>query len=253
MKQKLLDLYFLSKKGKGPTGKGGTETEHKYDALDAFLKKVVDNKGMVDYALALEDRSLLDEQIEILRSGYPGSAASSDVHKAYWINVYNVFTLDLVMRHYPISTIKRIGGSFKSPWQIDLIEIAGSKFTLEQVEHEILRGMNDPRVHFALNCSGFSCPVLHNEAYKAEVLEEQLEAQSRLFVNDPLRNKIEGRNWQLSKIFSWFQTDLGGSKGVENTIRKYYDGNLPEDPEISYDLRYDWKLNIKVIPIRNTK
>ena len=80
--------------------------------------------------------------------------------------------------------------------------------SLNEIEHEILRKMNEPRIHFAINCASASCPILLNEAYEADKLEKQLKKVTSGFINNPSKNLISKNKLTLSKIFSWFKKDF---------------------------------------------
>jgi hypothetical protein len=132
---------------------------------------------------------------------------SESAQLAYWINVYNAFTIKLIIDHYPVESIKDIGSKIQvpfinSPWDIKLIEIEGKKYDLNNVEHSILRkDFEEPRIHFAIVCASFSCPKLRREAFTAEKLEEQLQEQAVDFINDPAKNSISKNKAEVSKIF----------------------------------------------------
>jgi hypothetical protein len=54
--------------------------------------------------------------------------------------------------------------------------ISLAKIQFRRIENEILRKMDEPRIHFAINCASVSCPNLLNEAYTEAKLEQQLKA-----------------------------------------------------------------------------
>ena len=166
---------------------------------------------------------------------------------AYWINAYNAFTVELVLDHYPVESIKDIkrGIPFvNSVWDIRFIRIQGEEYDLNRIEHGILRKyFADARVHAALNCASYSCPRLRGEAYMPARLDEQLDAAMRIFVNDPLRNRVQAGQAELSKIFSWYGGDFKEDAGsLRQFIDRYAVEPLSEDGQIRY-LEYDWSLN----------
>ena len=99
----------------------------------------------------------------------PNDEWSIDAKKAYWINAYNAFTIQLILKNYPLKSIKDL----KRPWGLSFIKIDGGKIALNTIEHEILRPMGDPRIHFAIVCASKSCPKLLNYAYESETLDQQ--------------------------------------------------------------------------------
>ena len=161
-----------------------------------LLHKYVSD-GNVNYAGFKTDSTALQSYLDLLTSTPPDPAAwSVDAQLAYWINVYNAFTIKLIIDHYPLESIKDIGSKIQipfvnSPWDIKFIHMNGEKLDLNNVEHSILRKkFSEPRIHFAINCASFSCPKLRREAYLSTKLDEQLEEQAIDFINDPARNTI---------------------------------------------------------------
>jgi len=83
---------------------------------------------------------------------------------------------------------------------------------------------------------------LHNEAFTAEKLEQQLYTVAHGFVNDPLRNEIGTRASKLSPIYDWFKADFDVDGGVIEHINKYSRGAMEKGATITY-MEYDWNLN----------
>ncbi len=204
--------------------------------------------GLVDYAGLKAEEFLLDDYLDILQEVRPEDLDRAE-RFAYWINVYNAFTLKLVLGDYPeVKSIKEIGGFFRSPWRIELIHVAGRKLTLDDVEKAILiPEFADPRVHFAINCASMSCPPLAVEPYEGARLDAQLEARARAFVNSPAGCRLEGRTLWLSRIFKWYGGDFGPD--VVAWVRSRAEGELARGldalegrPEVRW-MEYDWSLN----------
>lgn len=219
-----------------------------HSLFDNLLKTHVDADGWVDYDSFLEDEETLMKYLEALKANPPKDSWSKDEQLAYWINAYNAFTIDLVLQHYPVKSIKDIGSKIQipfvnSPWDIKFIEIDGKKLDLNNIEHGIIRKQFDePRIHFAVNCASFSCPLLRNEAFTAARLDSQLDEQTRKFINDPKRNKISGKKAQLSKIFSWYGGDFTKETSLKEFIAQYSEAEVTKSTKISY-LDYQWQLN----------
>ncbi len=220
-----------------------------HSSFNALLKKHVDADGWVNYDEFLKDKEQLTAYLDLLKSNPPNKSTwSTNEQLAYWINAYNAFTVDLVLQHYPLESIKDIGSKIQvpfvnSPWDIKFIEIDGEKYDLNNIEHGIIRKQFDePRIHFAVNCASYSCPLLRNEAYTADKLDEQLDDQTRRFINDPKRNKITSKKAQLSKLFSWYTGDFTKNSSLKEFIGKYSDEEVSKSTKISY-LNYQWQLN----------
>lgn len=219
-------------------------------AFDAILKEYVTSEGWVDYRGLLADRARLDDYLDILSAHHPNKENwSRNERLAYWINAYNAFTLQLILDHYPVESIKDIkrGIPFvNTVWDIKFINIEGKEYDLNNIEHGIIRSeFNEPRIHFAVNCASYSCPVLQNFAYTAENLDRQLDHAAKEFINDAKRNRISENSLKLSKILSWYGGDFKkNGKTVLDYVKKYSEVNISADPDIDY-LEYDWRLNDK--------
>lgn len=211
-----------------------------------ILQKNVNNKGWVNYEGFIEDSIALNTYISQLTAAYPNEKTwSREEVIAYWINAYNAFTVQLVIRNYPVASIKDIkpGLAFvNSVWDIKFINIEGEILDLNNIEHNILRKMNEPRIHFAVNCASISCPKLLNVAYEANTLDKQLQQQAVDFVNDPGRNIITENSAQLSSIFNWFTSDFTKNGSLINFINQYSLTPIAEKTTVTY-LEYDWNIN----------
>ncbi len=158
----------------------------------------------------------------------------------FWINAYNLLTIDLIVRHGEKESIKNLGNFIMSPWRKFEWVISGQKYSLHEIEHEILRPMGDPRIHMAINCASLSCPDLREEAYSVETLNDQLDSQVREFLNNTSKGlAVNVGTMKISKIFSWFEDDFENSGGVRAFINKYRNKTVED---IEY-LDYNWKLN----------
>ena len=170
---------------------------------DVLQEYVLEN-GAVDYKGLQNNKSGLESYLKLLSANAPNDEWSIDAKKAYWINAYNAFTIQLILKNYPLKSIKDL----KRPWGLSFIKIDGGKIALNTIEHEILRPMGDPRIHFAIVCASQSCPKLLNHAYEPSTLEDQLKNVTTVFINDPLKNNINKSSVKISKIFKWFKTDF---------------------------------------------
>jgi hypothetical protein len=205
--------------------------------------------GAVDYRGLKNEEGILDQYLDVLDQTNPDELPRNE-QLALYINAYNAYTLKLVLENYPVDSIKDIGGWFKGPWKIRFCRIGGKTFTLDEIEHEIIRPrFKDPRVHFAVNCASKSCPPLISEPYQGSTLDQQLDANTRSFLNNPGKNRLEGNTLYVSKIFKWFGEDFGGD--VVGFFLKYAEEDLKnrllaKGDQIKIDyLTYDWGLNRK--------
>lgn len=218
--------------------------------FDALLKKHVSQEGKVNYKGFIKDSVLLNQYLTLLSKNAPSPDTwSKNEQMAYWINAYNAFTIKLVVKYYPVVSIKDIGSKIQipfvnTPWDIKFIRIGKERMDLNNIEHGKLRkDFDDPRIHMVLVCASKSCPILLNEAYTADKLDAQLNKQSRAYLADSFRNKISADKAQLSMIFKWYSMDFNKKGGsVRSFVNTHSNIQLSPKAAISY-LEYDWGLN----------
>jgi len=203
---------------------------------NALLKKYVGDDGKVDYKGFLQDENQLNHYLNSLSNQVPTNDWSVQEQLAYYINLYNAQTVALILRNYPLKSIKDIDG----PWTKDFIKIGDKELSLGALEHSILRKMNEPRIHFAINCASGSCPKLFNEAFTPEKLEEQLEKAARGFINSG-NNTITADKLELSRIFKWYKGDFDNGELILY-INPYTKIDIAPQAKIKYK-EYDWSLN----------
>jgi len=209
-----------------------------HSVWDQLLKKYVDDNGDVNYKGFKQEAKLLNGYIDYLATKIPSENWSKQEKLAYYINVYNANTIKLIIDNYPTKSIKDI----KNPWSKNRIKIGEEDFSLEDIEHKILRKMNEPRIHFAINCASASCPKLLNMAYTADNIETLLEKATKDFISDSDKNKISKENVQLSKIFDWYKKDFTKNGSLIDYINHYSKVKIDSNAKIYY-LDYDWNLN----------
>ena len=211
--------------------------KNKHTRWDQMLEKYVDTLGQVDYQNWLTEKDQLDAYLQTLEKLPPLEQASKEAKLAYWINAYNALTVQLILENYPLKSIRDLD----KPWDTICFQLKGKSYTMGAIEHEILRKMNEPRIHFAINCASASCPQLLNQAYREKQLETQLTERTRVFLMDTTKNKLQTDRIELSRIFLWFGNDFGSKEERLEFISNYSGMNL-ERPKIDY-LPYDWSLN----------
>ena len=211
-----------------------------------LLQEHVDAAGWVSYKGFVRDSVKLNKYLTNLSDCAPTIKWTREENLAYWINVYNAFTVKLIVDHYPVASIKDIkkGIPFvNSVWEMDFFKIGGKDYNLSTVEHDILRKrFDEPRIHFAIVCASKSCPSLLNEAYEPEKLEEQLTAQTQNFIDDNSKNEMEVEEIRISSIFKWFKKDFTKNGTIQEFIRPYSKRDFVGSAKVKY-LEYDWSLN----------
>lgn len=211
----------------------------KHDAWDLLLNKYVDQQGWVDYKGLQTEQEGLEDYLSYLSNNEPSNTADKSEALAYYINLYNAATVHRVLEHYPISSVKDI----KRVWGKKVITVGQELLSLNDIEHNILRKMDEPRIHFAVNCASVSCPKLANQAYTAAKLNEQLDMAALQFLNSD-KNKLDGAEIGLSKLFSWYKKDfsLNGKPNPIGYINQYLETPLDINAK-TYFLEYNWNLN----------
>jgi hypothetical protein len=183
---------------------------HQHQIWNNLVKQFITDDGFVDYQGFKSKEHLLNHYLEIISTYAPTADWTRQEKIAYWINAYNAFTVKLMINHYGVQSIKDIQvEDYSSPWKIPFFKIGEDAFTLDKIEHEILRKeIQEPYIHFALVCASFSCPHFRNEAYTAQHVKEQLDDQARIFINDPRKNKLDNIPLEVSSLFSWYWDDF---------------------------------------------
>jgi hypothetical protein len=226
-----------------------------------LLEKYVSGAGLVDYAAwkaDVADASRLKGYLALLGLVSPALLTDRGEQLAFWINAYNALTIDAVLHFHPLRSIKdkvsRIGGY--NVWDDYPLRVGGRAYSLNQIEHDVLRPLGEQRIHFAIVCASLGCPTLRAEAYTGERLDAQLDDDTRDFFASPehLRIDRETRTVFLSPILRWFRKDFGGTDAAVLAFVARYapteaDRTFLATPGlgISY-LPYDWSLNARSRP-----
>ncbi len=215
-----------------------------YLIWEELLNKYVDDKGFVDYQGFVNDKNKLYKFTDHLSKNPPQKNWTENQKKAYFINAYNAYTIQLVVKHFPVESIKDIGGFLENVFKMNFIDFKGKMISLDDIEKGMLLTLGDPRVHFAVNCASFSCPKLDNKPYKPENLDQHLNQAATDFINSRLNN-LSPKKATISKIFKWYKSDFETANStLIDFINKYSNTKLNSDVQIEY-LEYNWQLNSK--------
>ncbi len=196
-----------------------------------------------------EDKKLLKSYLNDL-AGLDPRGLNRAEQQAYWINMYNALTIDVVLDEYPVKSIRKIRflSSPFGPWDKSLLKVAGEKVTLNDIEHRILRPIwQDERIHFAVNCASIGCPNLQGTAFTADNTEALLDKGADEFVNHKRGVARDGDTLMLSSIFDWYGVDFGNNQDeIIESLGDYLNEDnanllLPGFTSVKYD--YDWSLN----------
>ena len=210
-----------------------------HSAWDKLLKKHVDTKGMVDYKGFTKDQEALNAYLDKLASLDPSNDWSVQELLAYYINIYNAYTVDQILKNPNVKSIKEIDGV----WTKGIVSVQNRKLSLGGIENGVLRKMNEPRIHFAINCASISCPPLLREAYTAGKINEQLERATKGFINSD-KNTITANKAELSSIFKFYTKDFyrGSNESLIPYLNKYSTVKVAGDAPVAFK-DYNWGLN----------
>lgn len=193
------------------------------------------NTVVVNYK-ELQTDNLYRELISDIKLFDPGKLETQKEKLAYWINIYNIGSAKMITDNYPVKSIRKLGSLFKSVWKKDILKINDKDYNLLEIENDILRKMNDERVHFAINCASISCPNLRSESYVPDKIDRQLNEQKTLFLTDSTKGFADkGKVVYISKIFNWFSEDFSNGN-----LHNYL--NISKSTKIKY-LKYNWNVN----------
>ena len=221
--------------------------------LAAHVRPGADGINRVDYrALARgPDKVALDGYVAAL-AATPIDRYGRDEQRAFWINLYNALTVQLVAARFPVASIRDIDispGLFaRGPWDKELVTVEGEALSLNDIEHRILRPIwRDARVHYAVNCASLGCPNLEMRAFTGANTETLLDAAARAYVDSPRGVRFDGGRLIVSSLYVWYAEDFGGSDAaILAHLRRY------AAPALAARLAgataidgngYDWALN----------
>ncbi|MEM7182185.1 MAG: DUF547 domain-containing protein [Spirochaetota bacterium] len=243
-----------------PSGEIKADVRVSHQVFTSLLQETV-KEGMVDYKKIQQDKRL-QEYCDLLAKTNPDALASEKEKLVYWINVYNAFTLKVILENYPLKSISQLHFSgnlyiayifSRTVWDTYKFKIYNKTYTLNYVEHEILRKQfKDFRIHAAIVCASIGCPPLRSEAFTAEKVDQQLDSQMKTFLSQTAKNRYDAEKkvLYLSPIFSWFEEDFTkGDKKIADVLLPYW----PESSKASLQAdkaqvsithtHYDWNLN----------
>lgn len=176
----------------------------------------------------------LQRQLQALPAGALREGLTDDRQKkAFWINVYNAFF-----------QILRKEKELEPPgiYRNRLIMLAGEAFSLDDIEHGILRKYRykrapeqfsgtfepelikslmvntvDGRIHFALNCGAVSCPPI--AFYRKDEIEEQLDLATQSFLESETTIDADEKTVSTTALLDWYADDFGGEQGVKDLLK----------------------------------
>ena len=222
-----------------------------YDSLlKRFVVKSSDGVARVNYRGLKSQQSRLQAYLKRMQAvNVPG--LSSNAAKAFWMNLYNAKTLDVVLDHLPVRSIRDInlGGGLlaRGPWKKKILEVGDKALSLDDVEHAIARKTwKDPRLHYGFNCASIGCPNLLTSAFTAKNVDRLLDEAARAYINHPRGVSANKDGLTVSKLYQWYKSDFGNERQLFNHWSAYADSALKTKIQQIGSIkayRYDWSLN----------
>ncbi len=221
------------------------EQQH-WKAWSQLLNQAVTDKGFVDYNM-IQQGEQLDNIIKTIETTAPTSLQTIEQQLTFYINSYNALVIYTIINGKSPSHFFGRFSFFRNSYYT----VAGTSMNLHELEHDVIRPLQEPRIHFALVCASYSCPKLLNSVYRAEDINQQLELAAKAFINNSQKNHFDQTKKiaYISKIFDWFDEDFSSEEmGLLDYIAQYVD-----DEKLAIALRqqtftirfnnYDWSLN----------
>ena len=219
--------------------------------LQKYLKRDPTGLNRFKYrAVTRKDHAALKTYLKQLQAT-PVTSLNKNVQYAFWINLYNALTVDVLLDHYPVKSIRDIAispGLFaKGPWGKKLVQVEGQALSLDDIEHNILRKIwRDARIHYAVNCASIGCPNLAMKVYTGANINKALKHAAVDYINHPRGVRFEGNRLIISKLYKWYASDFGTKAQLFSHLRRYAKPalakNLMQASQIS-SYEYDWALN----------
>ncbi len=194
----------------------------------------------VDYEIIKTDPELQEKIMLQLEKLKTVKVPEEGKHKlAFWINAYNFFTIVDVANNYPVTSMKKIG------WKNSHHEVEGTLYSLDNIEHDVIRPLADPRIHFAINCASVGCPSLKAEIFDANQIDMQLDKATANALKNPLHLRMVNNKLNSTRLFKWFRKDFesGEYEGVKDFINWFAPERLRNTNKIKKSIKYDWNLN----------
>lgn len=211
-----------------------------FSEADMFFKNHVQGNN-VDYKTIREKPEQLKKLVSVIADFDLGNA-DRNTEMAFWINAYNILVIQSVVNNYPLKSPMDLKGFFDTQKHL----AAGEKLTLNGIENKKLREkFGDSRIHFVLVCAAKSCPPIINQAYFPATLDKQLDAQTKINLNDAnfIQVDVNAKKVVISEIFKWYKMDfIADGSTVLQYINRHRNEKIPEDYEVGF-YQYDWTLN----------
>ncbi len=218
------------------------------DVLARHITPGPDGITLFDYAgvAGTADHRAIEAFIAEQTALTPSTFSESEA-LAYWANLYNAVTLDVVLDEYPIKSIRQFGAFNTGPWDRELITVEGEAMSLNDIEHGTMREKYPtPYIHYMVNCASIGCPNLMDRLWSADTLEADKRAAARAYINSDRGLDYDGRTLSVSKIYKWYSDDFGSKDELRAHLATYATGEKLQALQSGKPFKgshYDWDLN----------
>ncbi|ARG98392.1 DUF547 domain-containing protein [Legionella micdadei] len=214
-----------------------------------------ENINLVDYShLTDEDYTLLQRYIEKM-SKIDINNYNRNEQLAFWINLYNALTVQIIADYYPVGSVEEINispGLFSiGPWGKKVVTINGVSLSLDEIQNRIIRPIwNDQRTLYAINNGSIGAANLSKQAYRGSTIDAALNEAAFNYVNSLRGAQVIEGALVVSKIYDWFNEDFGGTKkDVITHLKQFAKEPLSSQLKHINDIDnyvYNWHLNSTV-------
>jgi hypothetical protein len=234
-------------------------TQEEITNLNQNLRSIIDryrtSDGKVNYFALMADRGMINFA-EKLADFDISTLTTREAQLAFWINSYNALSIYGVVKK--LEKDPSFADKGNKSWfgrvrffALQKFNVGGKEYTLRNIEDYIRKEFEDPRIHFALNCSSLGCPLLKDGLYSAKNIDNELDAATKLYISSKEGAQIRDGDLYVSVIFKWYKKDFEVTgKSVIEYIREYAPEKIQElidnknrKVKLKY-LDYDWGLNL---------
>jgi hypothetical protein len=219
------------------------------EAWARVLRRAIDRQGRINFTLVARDRTDLDTYLAYVAQVSPHTHAALFLSRsetlAYYLNSYNALAMYGIILKWP-SDFDSFPARVRF-FKLTTYRVGGQFISLYDYENAIIRPLGEPRVHFALNCMVVGCPRLPQFPFRAQTLEQQLEAAAQEFCNSVQHVQVqhERRTVRLSEIFRFYTADFVNARLAPSLIayvNRYRTQHIPEDFAVEF-IPYNWLIN----------
>ncbi len=212
------------------------------------LQRFVDDRGEVDFAALRDDMSnsgipALENYVTAIAAARLDAAPTANARLAHMINAYNALSMyNVIASNVPES---HAGFAKIKFFLLRKFEVGGKVMSLYAFENDIIRTLNEPRVHFALNCSAVSCPVLPGVPFTEDALDSELDRETKKFFARPENLRIDDaqRTVYFNEILKFYREDFtpAHAPNLVAYAQRYSTKAIPLDYAVAFT-PYDWTI-----------